>query len=80
VRLETKIRVIIVVIATACCAIPLLLFSVGLGSLSIGAFTEKYSMYFIIAGIIILALALYFYFRGRKRCKDGVCEIETKEG
>jgi len=57
-----------------------LLFSVGLGSLSIGAFTEKYSMYFIIAGIIILALALYFYFSGRKRCKDGVCEIEAKEG
>jgi LPXTG-motif cell wall-anchored protein len=66
---EKKIGILTVILAAICCALPIILLSLGVGSLSIGAFIENYGSYFFIAGIIILVFAFYMYYKKRKIMK-----------
>ena len=60
---ETKMRAFIVILGVICCSLPVILLSIGVGSISIGALIENYGSYFLIAGIIVLVFAGYLYFR-----------------
>jgi len=64
--------------ASACCAVPLILIFLGLGSLGIGAALSKYHYIFLSGGSIMLILAWSYYLRELKRCRANNCQLENK--
>lgn len=64
--------------ASACCAGPLILVFLGLGSLGIGAALSRYHYIFLSGGSILLILAWSYYLKELKRCRANNCELENK--
>jgi len=50
-------------VASACCWLPLLLIFLGLINISTALTIGYYSIYFLITGLALTGLALYFYWR-----------------
>ena len=72
------------VLTTSCCALPFLLFSLGVSGAWIGKLRglEPYSNYFL--GIAVICVALGFYVGHKKKKErdcgiDGYCETSTAD-
>ena len=65
--------------ASVCCLGPLLLIALGLGGLGLGAALGKYHWYFILGAALFLSFAWRSYFREKKSCDSGLCEMEGKK-
>ncbi len=74
-----KLGMLSALIASICCAGPLLLIALGLGSLGLGAFFGKYHWLFIGAGLAVLVLAWVLYFREKRRCESERCEMHNEK-
>lgn len=64
------------VLASACCVLPLVLFSLGIGGAWIGQLTAlaPYQPWFWAAGALFVAGGLISVWRGRRACRvDGSC-------
>ncbi|MGB9678338.1 MAG: mercuric transporter MerT family protein [Candidatus Ratteibacteria bacterium] len=66
------------IIKIVCCAGPLILIFLGLGSLGIGAVLSRYHYIFLSGGSILLIVSWFYYLKEVKRCKANNCEIENK--
>jgi len=71
-----KITALPVLFAGLCCFSPIVLFLLGVSSLTVASsFADtlygEYKWYFRLAGLLVLAIALFIYFR-----KKGVCTID----
>jgi len=65
--------------ASLCCLGPLLLITMGLGSLGFGAVLGRYHWYFILGAALLLAFAWRSYYREKKFCESNLCEMEGKK-
>lgn len=64
------------VLASACCVLPLALFSLGIGGAWIGRLTAlaPYQPWFLAAGALFVAAGLVSVWRGGRACRvDGAC-------
>ena len=72
-----KIGTIPVIVASLCCLSPVILVLLGLSSVSFAAsladtFYGEYKWWFRAAGLLMLVLSLFYYFRRQK----GICTID----
>ena len=65
--------------ASVCCLGPLLLITLGLGSLGLGAALGRYHWYFILGAALLLSFAWRNYFKEKKSCESAHCEMEGKK-
>jgi copper chaperone CopZ len=63
--------------ASACCGLPLLLVALGLGGLGLGSFLGAYDVYFMAAGVVLLAVAWFVFLREKKRLYAAGREIRN---
>jgi len=70
-----RLGIVSVAIASLCCAGPLLLVALGLGSLGFGAALGRYHGWFIGAAIVLLTYAWRSYLKEVARCKAASCEM-----
>jgi mercuric ion transport protein len=63
--------------ASACCGLPLLLVALGLGGLGLGSFIGAYHVYFVGAGVVLLAVAWFVFLREKKRLYAAGREIRN---
>ena len=59
-----------VVLASACCALPLAAVLVGLGSVGLGSILGGLGIYFNLGGLVALAVAWFYFLRERRRAYD----------
>jgi len=65
-------------LASICCLGPLVLASLGLGSLGLAAGLVKYRPIFLAVTAVLLGFAFYHTYRRRElRCADGSCEFRS---
>ena len=74
-----KIGILSAVIASSCCVIPLLLILAGLGSVGFAAKFAQYDWLFATVGVGLLGVSYWWYFRERKACAAGTCEMRGKK-
>ena len=60
-------------LGSLCCTVPILLVTLGLGSIGFALGFAKYRPFFVILGIVFVSFALYRYIKK----KEGVCNIGT---
>lgn len=61
----------------SCCALPLLLLSLGVGSMGLATALAPYRPYFIGATVLLLALAFYGVYGRKQECSDDkACDIK----
>jgi len=56
-----------VVLASACCVLPLAAVLVGLGSVGLGSILGGLGIYFDLGGLVVLAVAWFYFLRERRR-------------
>jgi copper chaperone CopZ len=56
-----------VVLASACCVLPLAAVLVGLGSVGLGSILGGVGVYFNLGGLLVLAVAWFYFLRERRR-------------
>lgn len=61
------------VLASTCCALPLLLVAAGLGSTGLGSFFGEYHWYFQGAAVLLLGIAWFKHLQATKACSAGSC-------
>lgn len=61
------------VVASTCCAVPLLLVAVGLGSTGLGGFFGRYHWYLQGAALLLLAAAWFKHLQGARACSTDAC-------
>ena len=65
------------VFASACCGVPLILITLGLGGLGFGSFLGKYHWYFTGVGAALLAAAWFVFLREKGRIKAAGGQMRT---
>lgn len=61
----------------SCCALPLLLISLGMGSTGLAAVLQPYRPYFIIVSFLLLGVSFYFVYGRKRECKEGeACDLQ----
>lgn len=62
----------------SCCALPLLLLSLGVGSMGFATALVPFRPYFIIATFILLAIAFYLVYGCEPLCEGkGACDVKN---
>lgn len=62
----------------SCCALPLLLLSLGVGSMGFATALVPYRPYFMGAALLLLAVAFYFVYGRRQECGEGkACDLKS---
>lgn len=62
----------------SCCALPLLLMSLGVGSMGFAAALVPYQPYLTVATIILLATAFYLVYGRKQTCADKeACDVKS---
>lgn len=62
----------------SCCALPLLLMSLGVGSMGFAAALVPYQPYLTAATIMLLAAAFYLVYGRRQTCADkDACDVKS---
>lgn len=62
----------------SCCALPLLLMSLGMGSMGFAAALVPYQTYLTIATIVLLATAFYLVYGHKQTCSNNeACDIKS---
>ena len=56
-----------VILASACCVLPLAAVLVGLGSVGLGSILGGLGIYFDLGGLVVLAVAWFYFLRERRR-------------
>jgi copper chaperone len=56
-----------VILASVCCVLPLAAVLVGLGSVGLGAILGGLGIYFDLGGLVVLAVAWFYFLRERRR-------------
>jgi len=66
------------VIASLCCIGPVIVVSLGVGSIAAFSIFESYRPFFIGMTVTLIGLAFYLTYRKREiTCADGTCKIES---
>lgn len=73
-----KTGVLSAIFASVCCIGPLILITLGLGSLGLGAVAGRYHVLFLAAGILLILFSWRRYFNEKKRCSIKKCRMENK--
>jgi len=78
----TKLGALLVAVgASACCWLPLLLVSLGVGATGVGAVFETLRPYLMAATVLLLGAAFYFTYRRKTACAtDGACTTTGPSG
>ena len=74
-----KMGILSAVIASSCCAIPLLLIVAGLSSVGFAAKFAQYDWLFATVGVSLLGFSYWRYFGERKACAEGACEMRGRK-
>lgn len=74
----SRLGILSAIIVSTCCAGPLLLILLGLGSLGIGAAIGKYHWYFIVAALVLIGFTWQRYFKEKKACSVRGCQMKSK--
>lgn len=62
----------------SCCAFPLLLLSLGIGSMGFAVALNPYRPYFMGATVLLLAVAFYFVYGRKQECEEGkTCDLKS---
>jgi copper chaperone CopZ len=56
-----------VILASACCVLPLAAVVVGLGSIGLGSILGGFGIYFDLGGLVVLSIAWLYFLRERRR-------------
>lgn len=56
-----------VILASACCVLPLAAVLIGLGSVGLGSILGGLGIYFDLGGLVVLAVAWFYFLRERRR-------------
>lgn len=63
-------------LASSCCVIPLVVILTGVGGVGFMALARDYQWLTLPFGTAILGYAYYSYFKNRKSCTTGGCEVK----
>lgn len=74
-----KTGLVSALIASSCCILPSLLILAGIGSIGFAAQFSQYDWVFATAGISLLGFSYWQYFRERKTCTTGACQMKGKK-
>lgn len=74
-----RIGVLSAIVASICCIGPLILITLGLGSLGLGAVISKYHGLFLTASILLILFSWIKYFNEKKSCNIKKCQMENKK-
>lgn len=64
--------------ASLCCALPLAVVLLGLGSGAFMAYTMQFRVVLYPLGLLGLCTAIYLYWREKRRCDALVCKMQGK--
>lgn len=64
--------------ASLCCALPLAIVLLGLGSGAFMAYTMQFRIVLYPLGLLGLFAAVYLYWREKRRCEKRVCRMQGK--
>lgn len=68
------VTVLFAILASSCCALPLLLVLLGASSIGFAAALTPYRHYFMGLTVLSISISFYFSYRKPKPCDDGTCE------
>jgi copper chaperone CopZ len=72
--------VVMAVLSSACCWLPLLLLAFGASAAGASAFFEQWRPVFILVAVGMLALGFYFGYFRKSACADGCCGARSQRG
>lgn len=77
--LNAKNTALLTILTTSACCLPaLVLLAFSVGSVTLGATLARYHWWFLGAGIGMLTLSYWLYFRERKACSRNECRMRNR--
>lgn len=74
----TKLSILSVLAASACCLPALVLLVFSIGSATVGAALARYHWWFLSIGVVLLGISYWLFFSEKKSCSSKGCAMKNR--